>query len=256
MKNVEEIFYEELNKLRVSETERECLIDDFESPREDFLEKKGSKISEKKIRDFIKEFLKENAQEVEEDEPHKSQSQKEADKIKCILNALKNEHLHLSIKEISHLLSRHNLSKGSSYQNLYKWLPEELENYNYIEQDSDGKYFYNRPSDEQNKINQAIDNAELLETEKKEQITIISRFLDSIKDSPVYERAKDFLSKEEEKLKSFRDKNTNSANYSRILFMGAPEANIKKETWDTIYKAMGTNSVLQIEYTPEGKTKK
>jgi len=37
--------------------------------------------------------------------------------------------------------------------------------------------------------------------------------------------------------------------------MGAPEANIKKETWDKIYKAMGSNSVLQIEYTPEGKNK-
>ena len=57
----------------------------------------------------------------------------------------------------------------------------------------------------------------------------------------------------EEKLKSFG--NTNSANYSRILFMGAPEADIKNEIWNKIYKAMGMNAVLQIEYTPEGKTK-
>ena len=91
--------------------------------------------------------------------------------------------------------------------------------------------------------------------DEKEQISIISSFLDSIKDSPVYEKAKEFLTKEEAKLQSFRNTNTNSANYSRILFMGAPEADIKNEIWDKIYKAMGTNAVLQIEYTSEGKTK-
>ena len=37
--------------------------------------------------------------------------------------------------------------------------------------------------------------------------------------------------------------------------MGAPEADIKNEVWDKIYKAMGKNAVLQIEYTSEGKTK-
>ena len=123
----------------------------------------------------------------------------------------------------------------------------------FVEKDSDGKYFYENAYAEQSKISQAIDKAELSESQKKEQISIISNFLESIKGSPVYEKAKEFLTKEEEKLKSFDS--TNSANYSRILFMGAPEADIKNETWDKIYKAMGTNAVLQIDYTPEGKTK-
>ncbi|MCR5291018.1 MAG: WYL domain-containing protein [Treponema sp.] len=187
------------------------------------------------------------------EETHKRQSQKEAEKINCILHALKEEHQHLSIKEMSELLSRHGLSKGASWQNLYKWLPDELQEY-YVEKDSDDKYFYNNTFAEQNKINKALDNAELSAAEKKEQITIISHFLDSIKDSPVYEKAKEFLLKEEANLKSFRNTNTNSANFSRILFMGAPEANIKKDIWDKIYKAMSTNSILQIEYTPEGRT--
>ena len=251
MKNMEDILDEELNKLKISKTEREILIEEFEWRWEMFLEEEGSNPSSEKIRKFIKEYLKENAKE---EKPHKRQSQIEAEKISCILTALKKEHQHLSIKEMSELLIRHGLSKGSSYQNLYKWLPAELKEY-YIEQDSDGKYFYNNTFAEQNKINQALDNAELSEVEKKEQLSIISNFIDSIKDSPVYEKAKEFLSKEEEKLQSFRNKNTNSANYSRILFMGAPEANIKKDIWDTIYKAMGTNSFLQIEYTSEGKTK-
>lgn len=250
MKNVDEILDEELNKLKISKTEREILIEEFGWHWEDFLDNEDPKPSAEKKRKFIKEFLKENSKE----EKPKRQSQIEAEKISCILTALKEEHQHLSIKEMSELLIRHGLSKGSSYQNLYKWLPDELNEY-YVEKDADGKYFYNNTSAEQSKISQEIDKTELSEAQKKEQISIISSFLDSIKDSPVYEKAKEFLTKEEEKLQSFRNTNTNSANYSRILFMGAPEADIKNEIWDKIYKAMGTNAVLQIEYTSEGKTK-
>ena len=249
MKNVDEILDEELNKLKISKTEREILIEEFEWCWEYFLDNEGPIQSAEKIRKFIKEFLKEN---VKEEKPHKRQSQIEAEKISCILTALKKEHQHLSIKEMSELLIRNGLKKGASYQNLYKWLPDELNEY-CVEKDSEGKYFYNNTYAEQSKIDQEIDKKELSEAQKKEQISIISSFLDSIKDSPVYEKAKEFLTKEEEKLKSFG--NTNSANYSRILFMGAPEANIKTEIWDKIYKAMGTNAVLQIEYTSEGKTK-
>lgn len=251
MKNVDEILDEELNKLKISKTEREILIEEFEWRWENFLDEEGPKPSAEKIRKFIKEFLKEN---VKEEKPHKRQSQKEAEQIDCIIRALKHDRQHLSIKDMSDLLIRNGLKKGSSYQNLYKWLPDELNEY-YVEKDSKGKYFYNNPYAEQSKISQEIDKAELSEAQKKEQISIISSFLNSIKDSPVYEKAKEFLTKEEAKLQSFRNTNTNSANYSRILFMGAPEADIKNEIWDKIYKAMGTNAVLQIEYTPEGKTK-
>lgn len=250
MKNVDEILDEELNKLKISKTEREILIEEFEWRWEDFLDNEGLKPSAEKMRKFIKEFLKENAKE----EKPKRQSKNEAEKIDCIIRALKYDKQHLSIKDMSELLIRNGLKKGASYQNLYKWLPDEVNEY-CVEKDSEGKYFYNNTYAEQSKISQEIDKTELSEAQKKEQISIISSFLDSIKDSPVYEKAKEFLTKEEAKLQSFRNTNTNSANYSRILFMGAPEADIKNEIWDKIYKAMGTNAVLQIEYTSEGKTK-
>lgn len=250
MKNVEEILDEELNKLKISKTEREILIEEFEWRWEMFLDEEGPKPPNEKIRKFIKEFLKENAKI----EKPKRQSQKESEQIDCIIRALKNDKQHLSIKDMSELLIRNGLKKGASYQNLYKWLPDELNEY-CVEKDSEGKYFYNNTYAEQSKISQEIDKKELSEAQKKEQISIISSFLDSIKDSPVYEKAREFITNEEEKLRSFRNTNTNSANYSRILFMGAPEANIKTETWEKIYKAMGTNAVLQIEYTSEVKIK-
>ena len=250
MKNVDEIIDEDLNKLKISKTECEILIEEFEWRWEMFLDEEGPKPSTEKTRKFIKEFLKENAKE----EKPKRQSQKESEQIDCIIRALKYDKQHLSIKDMSELLIRNGLKKGASYQNLYKWLPDELNEY-CVEKDSEGKYFYNNTYAEQSKISQEIDKTELSEAQKKEQISIISSFLDSIKDSPVYEKAKEFLTKEEAKLQSFRNTNTNSANYSRILFMGAPEADIKNEIWDKIYKAMGTNAVLQIEYTSEGKTK-
>ena len=251
-KNVNEIFDEELNKVKISKGERKQLLKDFEWPWEDFVEEYQEKHHQeptlKDSRSFIKDFIKKNAKTEE----HKRQSQKDSEKINCILHALKNDKQRLSIKDMSELLIRNKLEKGASVQNLYKWLPEKLSEH-FVEKDSDGKYFYENTYAEQSKISQAIDKAELSESQKKEQISIISNFLESIKDSPVYEKAKEFLTKEEEKLKSFDS--TNSANYSRILFMGAPEADIKNETWDKIYKAMGTNAVLQLDYTPEGKTK-
>ena len=250
MKNMEEILDEELNKLKISKTEREILIEEFEWRWEMFLDEEGPKPSTEKIRKLIKEFLKENAKE----EKPKRQSKKEFEQIDCIIRALKYDKQHLSIKDMSELLIRNGLKKGASYQNLYKWLPDELNEY-CVEKDSEGKYFYNNTYAEQSKISQEIDKKELSEAQKKEQISIISSFLDSIKDSPVYEKAKEFLTKEEENLQSFRNTNTNSANYSRILFMGAPEADIKNEIWDKIYKAMGSNAVLQMDYTPEGKNK-
>ena len=252
MKNINEILKDELNKLKISTTEREILIEEFEWRWEYYVETYQEEHHctpvIKDTKNFIKNFIKENAKI----EKPKRQSQKESEQIDCIIRALKHDKQHLSIKDMSELLIRNGLKKGASYQNLYKWLPEELNEY-CVERDSDGKYFYNNTYAGQSKISHEIDKAELSEAQKKEQISIISSFLDSIKDSPVYEKAKEFLSIEEAKLKSFG--NTNSANYSRILFMGAPEADIKNEIWDKIYKAMGTNAVLQMDYTPEGKIK-
>ena len=63
MKNMEDILDEELNKLKISKTEREILIEEFEWRWEMFLEDEGPNPSAEKIRKFIKEYLKENAKE-------------------------------------------------------------------------------------------------------------------------------------------------------------------------------------------------
>ena len=147
MKNVDEILDEELNKLKISKTEREILIEEFEWRWEMFLDEEGPKPSDEKIRKFIKEFLKENAKE----EKPKRQSQNEAEKIDCIIRALKYDKQHLSIKDMSELLIRNGLKKGASYQNLYKWLPDELNEY-CVEKDSEDKYFYNKTYEEKRKI--------------------------------------------------------------------------------------------------------
>ena len=250
--NVNEILDEELTKFKISNSEREMIREDFEGWWKDYLEKyhdeHHKEPSIKDTKNFIKDFV--NGQQ--KNEKHLRQSQKEAKQIDCIIGALKTGKKHLAMKDISELLIRNGLGKGTSISNLYKWLPVELNKKN-VKKDSDGKFYYESTYGEQSRITHAINKIELSESQKKEQISIISSFLDSIKDSPVYEKAKDFLTNEEKKLKSFDD--TNSANYSRILFMGAPAANINKENWDKIYKSMDTNSVLQIEYTAEGKSK-
>ncbi|MCR5401789.1 MAG: hypothetical protein K6E78_09385, partial [Treponema sp.] len=122
MKNVEEILDEELNKLKISNNEREILIEEFECYWENFLDEEGPKPSNEKIRKFIKKYLKEHAKE----EKPKRQSQKDSEKIECIIHALKYDKRHLSIKDMSELLIENGFREGASVPNLYKWLPEEL----------------------------------------------------------------------------------------------------------------------------------
>ena len=183
---VEKILAEELNKFKFSKTDREIILENFEvwweDHTEDYKEEHHREPSIKDTKTFIKKFVKDNANI---NKP-KRQAQKESEQIDCIINVLKHNKQHLSIKEMSDLLIRNGFKKGASVQNLYKWLPEELSK-NFVEKDSDGKYFYDSISADQRKITQAIAQTELSELQKKELILIISRFLDSIKDSPGYE---------------------------------------------------------------------
>ncbi len=87
--------------------------------------------------------------------------------------------------------------------------------------------------------------------ENLESLTLISNFLETIKDSPVYEKAMKFLEAEKARNESFK-MNAGDSNFARVVFMGAPESDIKTETWDTIYKAMQDNSCLMLQYVREG----
>ena len=86
--------------------------------------------------------------------------------------------------------------------------------------------------------------------DKIESLTIISNFLETIKDSPVYEKAKDFLEKEKDKLDYSKD---DKENFSRIVFTGAPQSSINQEFWNAIYEAMQENNPINIQYKGEGK---
>ena len=244
-----EFLEKELDKLKISKGEREILIETYEEQlewfEEDFISEHSRKPNEKEGKKFIKDFLEENA---EYRKPPLRQAEKEKAIRQCLLEAIKHERKHLSVNEMSELLIRCGFTRGASAKTIYKHVLAELAEYG-IKKGSDGKYYYEDSFEEQRKISNSV--AKVITNDEKESLTIISNFLETIKDSPVYDKAAAYLNKEKSKLKTFSADET--ANFSRILFMGAPEANLKKETWETIYKAMYNNSALKITYTPEGK---
>ena len=249
---IKNFLYDELDKIKISKGERENLIEEFiewrwESDEEDFIKKYGRAPKEKEAKEIIKKYVAENAIQQKE---HKRQVEKERGQMQCLINALKWEKQRLTLEEMSNLLKRSGYSVGSSVKTFYRRILEEFPKYN-IKKGNDGKYYYDNSYEEEEKITRSVEINELTRTEKKESLTIISNFLETIKDSPVYEKATAYLEKEKNKLTSYTTDAT--ANFSRVLFMGAPEANLKNETWNTIYKAMQTNSPLVIYYTSEGK---
>ena len=92
--NIDEILDEELNKLKISSTEREILIEEFEWKWEYFLSYTPNP-TKNKARDFVKEYLKENA--CEDKPTHMTQVKKEKGQMDCILYALKVEKKHMSV---------------------------------------------------------------------------------------------------------------------------------------------------------------
>ena len=102
----------QLDKLKISKTERQILLEDFdwsfESFEEHFMNENHKAPSEKDINKFIKEFIEDNAK-VEKGPMR--QVEKEEGQWKCIVSALKYEKKHLSIKEMSDLLLRSDFQK-------------------------------------------------------------------------------------------------------------------------------------------------
>ena len=239
-------FEEELNKVKnISSDEREILIEDFEDQLEsfedDYFENNNKKPPKKEILAFIKDFLKKNVKAKEE---KKRQSQKESEQYDCIYDALKHEKLHLSIKDMSELLARYDLKKGSSVQNLYRWLPKKLAENSYIEKDSDGKYYYDSSSAIISENSRMLDKAERIKT-----ITMISNLLETIKESPIYEKAIKLCN---EITKEAPLTKQNASN--RVIFLGAPASKVCDSIWKDIYDAMENNYFISIKYTAPGYT--
>lgn len=247
---MKEFLEKELDKLKISKGEREILVEEFvdwewESFEEDFIKENGRKPTEKEGKQFVLKYIEKNSQYRK---PPMRQAEKENAIRKCLLDALEHERKHLSVNEMSELLNRCGFSRGASAKTIYKHVLGELAECG-IKKGADGKYYYENAYEEQRKINNSFEKD--LNNNEKESLTIISNFLETIKDSPVYDKAVSYIESEKKKYKTFSI--DDNANFSRIVFMGAPEANLKKENWDTIYKAMKTNSPLKLSYTPEGK---
>ena len=182
------------------------------------------------------------------------QSEKEDGQIKCLLSLLRNEEKHLSIEEMSQALVNSGYVVGSSVKTIYRRLLPDLMNYGAVKDDS-GKYYipsYKRNSEFEKKL-------EMNMTEKIEVISMLSNFLETLKDSPVYQKAKDYIDSE---FRSYRRRQTHEADRnldlnslaSRIIFMGAPAASIQKGIWELLNEAMKQNKYVQIMYQGEKKT--
>ncbi|MBO7639693.1 MAG: WYL domain-containing protein [Treponema sp.] len=250
-----EILIEQMEKLNISKTERQILLEDFEVPEEifeeNFIEKHSKKPTKKDKLAFVKEYLKDHAM-VEK--PHERQSKKEEEQIDCILRALKRGKKRLNAEEMADLLRKEFHKAGTSVKTVYRRIIPDLLEHD-VKKGADHKYYYdstNRYISEQSK---KIEENELSSDDRIEAIAMISKFLETIKDSPVYEKGKKFL-KEETVKTSYRSLKDIDSEYTRVIFLGAPESNIRKETWDIIYKAMNEKRLLNLHYVPEGKKDK
>lgn len=250
-----EILKNKLEKMNITSGEYDILVeyfeDEWESFEEELDEKKHRKPNDKEIDKFIKDFLERNAIE---NKPPMRQVDKEKGQMECLMNAFKRDKKHLSLEEMSDLLIRSGYPKGSSVKTIYKRIKPLLEAQDKIKKDSDGKYYYEINEEEIRFAKERMSNIEARVQSYIESVNILSNFLETIKDSPVYEQAKNFIEFEKQGLLRGRKKIKNQKSSSRIVFLGAPEINIDTKVWNTIYEAMDTNSVINITYLAEGKT--
>lgn len=185
------------------------------------------------------------------------QVEKEEAQLKCILDYMggdgrSNATNSLTLEEMSKLLKRSGFESGTSVKTIYRRMRPELFKKG-VEQKGN-KYYYTRKSTAMNydAINEHY-------SKKLEELTIISNFLETIKDSPVYEKAKQFVENQIPKSKSYvRNKEIDDAgaeSASRVIFMGAPASSVKTEVWDKLYSALSKNCFVVIEYKAEGREK-
>ena len=122
-----EILIEQMEKLNISKTERQILLEDFEVPEEifeeNFIEKHSKKPTKKDKLAFVKEYLKDHAM-VEK--PHERQSKKEEEQIDCILRALKRGKKRLNAEEMADLLRKEFHKAGTSVKTVYRRIIPDL----------------------------------------------------------------------------------------------------------------------------------
>ena len=244
-----------MKKLNISDLEREFLEEEAEERYRIFerryVREHNKKPSEKEKQKFIEEYIQKHALEID---TKSRPAENEKEQI-YFLRKLLRDGKRLTIKEMSEALKEEGLGKGASVQNLYRHIRPELIKSELIKKGADGKYYYDENCDRIKSFRAMSERIENRVQQSIESINIISNFLETIKDSPVYEQAKEFIEFEKKNITRGRRneiKNQNSS--SRIAFTGAPEKNIDSNVWKTIYEALDSNSVINIKYLAEGRT--
>lgn len=243
-----------MKKLNISDFEREYLEEEAEEQyrlfERRYVREHNKKPSEKEKQKFTEEYIQKHALEVDKKLRPAENEKKQIDFLMKLLRDGKR----LTIKEMSEALKEEGLGKGASVQNLYKYIRPELIKREWIKKGADRKYYYDENCDRIKSFRGISERIENRVQQRIESINIISNFLETIKDSPVYEQAKEFIEFEKKNFTRGRQneiKNQNSS--SRIAFTGAPEKNIDSNVWKTIYEALDSNSAININYLAEGR---
>lgn len=181
------------------------------------------------------------------------QAEKEKCQMDCLLNAMRKEKEHLSIKEMSQMLMKSGFTVGASAKTIYRRILPELLNRG-AQKDDDNKYYF--PEYERNP--EYMERSAEYLSNRIETVSIIANFMETIKDSPVYEKAKEYIDEEfkfchrRSRYEGYGDFDENSL-VSRVIFMGAPAASVQNGIWDAIHQAMQENQYINIQYIPEEK---
>lgn len=212
--------------------------------------KPDEKLVEKEKEKIIKKYTS-----ADQDILH--QSEKEDGQLDCLLKLLQHEKKHLSIEEMSQCLIDSGYNVGSSVKTIYRRILPLLIDRGALK-DNNKKYYipeYRRSPDVAKRIAEDM-------TDRMETVSIISNFLETIKDTPVYEKAKKYIDSEFriQRHRISRNEKNNSkykedAFVSRVIFMGAPAVNIESNFWKTIHSAMTENMYIQIQYVAEERSK-
>lgn len=150
-----------------------------------------------------------------------------------------------TIKELSeylyykNIISQSGIFCGFSEKTLYKVLKAmEKELGAPIDSDSQGRFFY--------KSSKTLTKPGfLLREETEKTVKLIQNLLETVKNTPVYEKAEKLCN---EILEETEKKKNAKANSNRVIFLGAPASVVQDEIWSKIYEAMEENFQIVIEY--------
>lgn len=208
----------------------------------------GSEPSEKLIQKERARLIKKH---FANDKSGLSQSEKEEGQLKCLIRFLRDEGGHFTLEEMSDHLVGSGYTVGSSVKTIYRRiLPELMERG--VEKDKQGKYYipeYHRNPEMEKRMADSM-------KERMQAVSIISNFLETLKGTPVYEKAKEYV---DDEMRAYRRRERHESKkeldeaslVSRIIFMGAPAAKIQNGIWDVLNSAMQENKYVSILYKAE-----